>query len=316
MKNFNRVLITILVILSVLAISINPLILSLVRREFKIRLPGSVVEISQCRFDPFGKLSFSDIKINKLSVYDIRIRYLAFGFSFFSIFKAFQGNFLRIIESFDMNLDSLEINSVRINNGHLKVSRSSDNGAIECAEFKYEKLKVVDIKAKAGLKDDHLRINSLSGRLLGGIFQGDSLIRLKEPLEYQANLNFINLDLDTFMKDFALDEKAAVTGQMNGFMKLLGENQFIRIMEGKLTSGQAGGTLTIKDTGFLQNLARSSGQALDLVVESFKNYRYNSGKTSIALENNNIIFLVDLDGRSGKRSLNLTFHDFNPGRTK
>jgi hypothetical protein len=118
------------------------------------------------------------------------------------------------------------------------------------------------------------------------------------------------------MKDFAFDEKAEVTGQVSGFLKLQGENQFVRVLDGNLASGKEGGSLTIKDTRFLQNLARSSGQALDLVVESFKNYRYNTAKTTIVLENNNIVFLINLNGSAGKRSLNLTFHDFNPGRTE
>ena len=316
MKHFNRVLVIIFVIFSILAISINPLILFLVRRELKIRLPGSVVEIFRCRFNPLGKLSFSDIKINKAPVYDVRIRYLSFGFSLLSIFKAYQGDLPGIIESCDISLDSLGVNNARINNGYLKVARGSDNGVIGCAEFKYEKLRVTDIKAKASLKDDYLRIDPLSGRLLGGILKGNSFISLKAPLGYQADLNFTNLDLDIFMKDFAFDEKAEVTGQVSGFLKLQGENQFVRVLDGNLASGKEGGSLTIKDTRFLQNLARSSGQDLDLVVESFKNYRYNTAKTTIVLENNNIVFLINLNGSAGKRSLNLTFHDFNPGRTE
>jgi hypothetical protein len=107
MKYFNRVLIIIFLILSILAISINPFILFLVRRELKIRLPGSTVEISQCRFNPLGKLSFLDIQINKAPVYDARIKHLSFGFSLLSIFKAHRGDLLGIIESCEMILDSL-----------------------------------------------------------------------------------------------------------------------------------------------------------------------------------------------------------------
>jgi hypothetical protein len=115
------------------------------------------------------------------------------------------------------------------------------------------------------------------------------------------------------MEEFALNEKAGVSGKVSGFLKLRGDARKLDLIEGNLNSGKEGGILTIKDTKFLENLARSSGQALDLVVESFKNYRYNTGKTALFLEQNNLIFRVDLEGSAGKRSLNITLHDFNPG---
>jgi len=98
--------------------------------------------------------------------------------------------------------------------------------------------------------------------------------------------------------------------------KLQANNRDILFLEGDLSSGKDGGVLTIKDSRFLENMARSSNQALDLVVESFKNYRYNTGVVSLGLENNNVVFLIDLEGSAGKRSLKIIWHDFNLRRGK
>jgi hypothetical protein len=316
MKHFRRILVIVSVSFLILALSINPLILFIAREQLKVRLPGSNVAITGCQFNLFRGVYFKGILISKAPVYDLQIKSLAIGFSFSSVLEVFQGDMVGAIESCEILLDALEFNKVRMTGGYLKVSRTKDDGQVSCPEFKYEKLKVSGINGKAILKDDYLYFDSLSGRLLSGLFKGNGLIRLNLNPEYQARMDFTNLDLDTFIKDFALNEKAEASGKVSGFLKLQGDSRRFEILEGNLGCNKEGGTLTIKDTQFLQNMARSSGQALDLVVESFKNYRYNTGKTVLSLENSDLVFLVDLDGFAGKRSLNITLHEFNPGRIK
>jgi hypothetical protein len=316
MKHFSRISAIVGISFLILFVSINPLILFIARKQLKARLTGSVVAISRCQFDFFHRIIFNGIQVSKAPVYDLRIKSLAIGFSPASILKVFQSDIVGAIESCEISMDSLELDKARIRDGYLKVSRTSDKGKVSCAEFKYEKLKVSGIKGKASLKDDYLRFDSLSGMLLDGIFKGESFVKLEPSLGYRAQIDFENLDLATFMKDFALDEKAEVSGTVNGFLRLQGDNRKLEVLEGILGSGKEGGTLTIKDTRFLQNMARSSGQALDLVVESFKNYRYNTNKTTLSLEKNNLIFMINLEGTAGKRSLDITLHDFYLGRIK
>ncbi len=316
MRLHNRIFIAGFAIFLALAIFRNPLLVFIARRQLKTRLPGSTVVVSRCRINPLGKIYFSGIQLKKPFVYELRIKYLTVDFSLVSILKALGKDFAQAVEGCDLDLEYFQAGKIRIKDGFLKVRRSQDDGLIGCAELKYEKLDVRDIKGKAGLKGDYLRIDQLSGNLLGGIFKADSLIKLNALAEYQANLDFNGLDLGIFMKDFAFDEKAEVTGKLSGSLKLRADNQNILLLEGRFGSGKEGGLLTVKDLRFLQNMARSSGQALEIVVASFKNYRYNTGIISIGLENNNIVFLIDLEGGAGKRSLNITWHDFNFGRGK
>ena len=313
MKHFSRIVVIFSISIFVLVLSVNPLILFLVRGQLKSRLPGSNVVISGCNFNFFRGIFFKGILLSKKPVYDLRIKSLAIGFNPASMLKAFQGDIIGAIESCEVILDPSVLDKIRIKDGYLKVSRISDNGRISCAELKYEKLKVSGINGKASLKEDYLRFDSLSGLLLDGMFKGESSIKLDPSLRFQAKIDFISLDLAAFVKDFALDEKAEVSGKVSGFLKLLGGGQGLEVLDGNLEGGKEGGMLTIKDTQFLRNMARSSGQALDLVVESFKNYRYNTNKTTFSLEDNSLVFMVNLDGSAGKRSLDITLHDFNPG---
>jgi hypothetical protein len=316
MKLYSRIPVIVLISFFVLAVSINPFILFIVREQLKKRLPGSTVAISRCRFIFFRGISLNGILVSKAPVYDLRIRSLSIGFSPATIFKAFQGGLAQAIESCEITIDYFDFNKARLTGGYLKVSRTNDNGEVGCAEFKYEKLRVKDIKGKSSLKKETLRFDSLSGQLLSGSFKGDSFVLLNSSLGYQAKTDFSNLDLGTFMKDFALNEKAEVSGTVSGFLELRGDSRKFEVMEGNLDSSKEGGTLTIKDTKFLENMARSSGQALDLVVESFKNYRYNTAKITLFLKDNNLVFLIDLNGSAGKRTLDITLHDFNLGRIK
>jgi hypothetical protein len=71
--------------------------------------------------------------------------------------------------------------------------------------------------------------------------------------------------------------------------------------------------LTITDDKFLNNVAKSSGQSLDILVESFKNYHYNTGVMKLSLERGDIVFDIALEGEAGKRNLSIVLHDFKLG---
>lgn len=219
-----------------------------------------------------------------------------------------------LIKACQITVDSLETSQFRLKTGYLKVSREGrDDGVIAIQEVKAGKLVVKGILGKAWLKDDYLFLDSLSARLLGGRLELDSQIKLPGDLVYQADLNFLDLDLDVLVKEFELEEKADVSGKVGGSLKLKGKLQEIEVLEGDFSAGKDGGILTIKDRQFLERLARSSKLDPDLVVESFQNYRYNTGVITASLQDNNIVLFFNLAGPGGKRNFNIIQHDLNPG---
>ncbi len=244
-------------------------------------------------------------------MYDFKIKHAQVKFSPGSIFRGIKGNLWETIESCDVSIEYLEAGGARLQGGYLRVARGKNDGLIGAETLRIGKLNIKDIKGKARLEGEYLFLDSLSAGTLSGLLQGSFGVNLDDFFKYQAELNLVNLDMDVFVKDFAFNEKVDVTGKVSGFLRLRGQKEKILAIDGNFSAGKDGGTLTIKDLRFLENIARGSGQALDLVVESFKNYRYNTGSIHISLENNNIVFLINLDGNTGKRSLNIILHDFN-----
>jgi len=151
----------------------------------------------------------------------------------------------------------------------------------------------------------------LSAKVLDGRLKGDLSFLLVREQEYSAKLEFVDLDLATFIRDFDLSKKYELTGRLCGTATLKGRGRSLRILDGNFSAAQEGGLLVIKDTRFLENMARRSGQSLDILMESFKDYKYNTGIMQLSLERDNLVFNIVLDGNSGKRNLSITLHDFS-----
>jgi hypothetical protein len=156
----------------------------------------------------------------------------------------------------------------------------------------------------------------------------DALINIdlgkKSFSEFQKNINtssgkiyfFPNL-LEVSNLSLSLQSKEfSVSASFSGLVKLKTKGSGLEAIDGNFNALSPGGMLTIKDSGYLENMARSSGQSLDILVESLKNYHYNSGVAKLSLERNNFIFDIFLEGETGKRNLKVTLHDFNLRRER
>jgi hypothetical protein len=89
-----------------------------------------------------------------------------------------------------------------------------------------------------------------------------------------------------------------------------GAGHDIEILSGELSSFGSGGILVIKDTNFLQNMARKTNRSLNLLVENFKDYHYNIGTIKLLLDNGDLVLDSVLEGETGKRDINIVLHDF------
>lgn len=183
---------------------------------------------------------------------------------------------------------------------------------IEVKESRIRDFNIKEIKIEYNLfsffKKGFLRV-FLSADFSGGQVLADLVFRPGKDKRYEGDIKFLNLGLETFTEDFKLGRKVQMSGSLSGNAVLKGRGRDIDILSGRLISSK-GGTLTIKDTAFLERIARSSGQSLDILVESFKNYHYNTGVIKLFLDKGDIILDAALDGEAGKRDLNITVHDF------
>lgn len=209
-----------------------------------------------------------------------------------------------------LRIDSLNIQGLGLDNATFRLCQGLSNSEFYIGQVQYNKLKLREIKAYPKLQNNILSLDSLSAALLDGKLEGDLQIGLHPAVEYSGRLNFSNLDLDTFIKDFELEEKVSLSGRVGGAITLRGRGPQLSLLSGGLTVDLPGGILTIKDVKFLENLAAKSGESMDILMESFTNYSYNTAVLKLSLDKGDLICNIALEGPSGKRNLDITLHDF------
>lgn len=218
--------------------------------------------------------------------------------------------FTQSLDYLDFEIDIFKMLGVQLENASLKLGSRLGQGDFSLAKLKYDKLSVTDIKGKAKLEGMVVLLYGVSARALDADIEGDLNLKIGKETQYLANLKFAHLDIERFVRDFNLGEKFEMTGRISGDLKLQGKGAQIEILGGSFSTLQPGGTLVIRDTKFLENMARNTRQPVNLLMESFKNYRYNTGLMSLDFEDGNIMLKIELEGEAGKRNLSVTVHDF------
>lgn len=216
----------------------------------------------------------------------------------------------QLVNSLDLKMVSMDAQGISMKEASLKVEPLIHEGNLYVKEIKYNKLVIEAVKGKAELKGMTLSLTSIYGQLLGGDISGDFKLQAGKNLKYSFNFKLSDIDLDKFVNDFDLKEKFQLSGRLSGAANLSGQNTNIRDLSGDFSTSGLGGVLIIKDAKFLENMARNSGESLDILVESFKNYHYNTGIMKLSFDKGNLIFNVVLEGEVGKRNLTITLHNF------
>ncbi|MFH1641081.1 MAG: YdbH domain-containing protein [Candidatus Omnitrophota bacterium] len=211
----------------------------------------------------------------------------------------------------NLKLAELKLSAVQLEDAFLELKQGLGRGTLNLSKVKYDKLNITDIKGAIKLEGKTLFLSSLSARALDGDLQGDFNCEMDKGIQFIATLKFIGLDIEQFVRDFNLREKFNMTGRLKGELVIGGSAWRIAMLKGDFFTLEPGGMLVIKDTKFLENMARRTRQPLDLLVESFKNYGYNVGLMTLGIEESNIIFKMTLEGEAGKRNLSVVLHDFD-----
>ena len=211
---------------------------------------------------------------------------------------------------FALRVVSLEGSGLQLKDAFVAAEKSSP-GSLRIAEVTYDKLAIKKIEGKARLEDKSLFLDSLSAEVLGGTIRGSAHLELKQAGEYAVELQAKDVDLAAFINDFNLGEKVSLSGRLSGKAALRTRGYDIALLSGDFSAEAPGGMLTIKDATYLEGIARSSSQSMDLLVESFKNYRYNTGIMKLSFEKESLILNIVLEGEAGRRNLSVILHDFN-----
>jgi len=160
------------------------------------------------------------------------------------------------------------------------------------------------------LDKQKLFFKPLTGQMLNGLIDADINVRIEKEPEYSARFNFNNLDLAEFINAYHLGEKVNIQGLVAGHLVLKGRGKNLKILNGHFFSGRQGGNVIIKDTHFLKRFVTQSNQSADLLLESLKNYHYNTADIQLSLDQGTALLEINLNGETGKRNLQIRLHRF------
>jgi hypothetical protein len=214
------------------------------------------------------------------------------------------------IDYLELRIETLSIHDFHLKDAYLRVRQMQPLEDFYIKQIRYGKVRIGEIKGKVELKSKVLSVDSFSGNLLQVTLQGDLRVMTEKNPEYNINLKFQNLDLQGLVNNFNLTEKFEMSGNLDGRVSLVGRGLNINWLQGEFLLPKPGGILNIKDNQFLKTIAQNTQQPLDTVATGYKEYHYNTGKGELALQKNNLILNVALDGETGQRNFKITLHDF------
>lgn len=213
------------------------------------------------------------------------------------------------INYFKLKMANLDTRGLRLKDATLNIFQNQP-GELYIEEATYNKLKLKKIQGKVSLDGHNLIFHPISARALNGEIQGNLTLGLDEETGYTLDLKTQRLSLTTLVDDFNWNEKFQLSGSLGGSLNLEGKGYKPIALAGNFSVSEPGGSLTIKDKRFLENMARNTGQSLDLLIESFKDYHYNIGSLKLTLRERDLWLEIALDGPQGRRNLTITVHDF------
>ena len=248
------------------------------------------------------------VKIEKLEVINARCAITAKEAALKAALSASFDMKTATLESCELAIDSLEAGAAALQACALAVKNNAGPGNFSVKKITFQNAALREIGGRPRLIDNALVFDDLSGEFLGGKVLAQGALSLAGGFSYELNVVFTALDLDRFVRDFKLTEKLALAGNISGPLSLKGSGGRLGKIRGNL-SADKGGQLTIKDDTYLKGIAQNSGQSLDIIVESFNNYHYNTGDIAVSLDEGNLVFTIALEGQAGKRQLSVVLHD-------
>jgi hypothetical protein len=214
----------------------------------------------------------------------------------------------RSLEYLDLKMSNFRMQAAKAKNCLAKLEPDYHQGQFSVSQIDYDKLKIEGIQGKFRLTDLDVTFYDIKASVLqGSIFANFSLSVGEEP-EYTANLRCTDVNIEKFVRDFKLGDKFDMTGKLSGGLSLRGKGSRVEILGGNFATLAPGGELVVKDAKFLENMARSTRQPMDLLVDSFKDYHYNTGQLSVGLQGDAVELKVSLEGEAGKRNLSILLH--------
>lgn len=214
-----------------------------------------------------------------------------------------------LVKNIFLELDSMDMMGVFLGKGYIRGNPSA--GGAECyfQNVKYNDVKLKDVSGILFVNENTVLLNPFSAKIFDGSVDGNMRYELDKNRGFVIELNAARVKLSTLVREMKLEEKFQMTGEVGGKAELLGNGFSLLQIEGGFATNSAGGVLTINDVSFLENMAKNSGESLDILMKSVKEYQYSVGLLKLSSDMNDLVLDASLEGTSGKRNFKLILHD-------
>lgn len=177
------------------------------------------------------------------------------------------------------------------------------------AECRYARLVIKDISANIRMDKGSFAAEDISGTVFGGKLTGTIGARFDEDDIFYADLRFNGIRLLALAEELEFADKIELSGSMNGNMAIEARGTKVASIDGRFDTSREDNVFNIKDTSYLEKITGQTQQPADILVESLKDYRYNTGTLKLGLEGPDILLDINMDGDQGKRDLTVVLHD-------
>ncbi|MBF0216740.1 MAG: YdbH domain-containing protein [Candidatus Omnitrophica bacterium] len=206
---------------------------------------------------------------------------------------------IRTIKAFGISVEEAEISGAPYAGGAVLTARK-----ITCGDAV-----ISGVGGIVKVENDSIVLDQLAGTVFNGMIRGKAEMDLRKDGRFTASIDLTGLDLGTFIRDFKLAEKVEVTGTIGGGLRLAGSMTALTGITGEFSTDIPGGVLVIKDTTFLANMAKRTGQSIDMLMENFSRYVYNKGGMKVGFNGRDMSLDIEMEGEAGKRTFNVVLHD-------
>jgi hypothetical protein len=210
----------------------------------------------------------------------------------------------------EFSADSFEIPKLKASG--IRASWGPDPGTLNIAGIKTPKASLEAIEGRFFVDLPEIRFEPIHARFAGKGLTGSGAVRFGKTVGYRIEVLAGALPAQTLIRAFEWEKKVSMSGVFDGRLKVEGSGKKLTMLEGTFDAAGGGGDIVVLDQAFLQRIADSSKQPIEIVKASFENYHYNDGKVRFFLDRKDLKLNLDLGGEAGKRNLEVNLHDMFP----
>ncbi len=254
-----------------------------------------------------GSSSGASVKLAKLAISDLKLDIETQDLTLNGKVSFVRDMELNKFEDASIAIAKLRLGSIVIKDIDSKINYAQ-RGKLTVRQIAFQKWNLDEILIDFELKNDRLDLTLDSALWLGVTLTGTGDIRFAPAMAYALKVEITALPISRILTTYEWDKKLSVSGQLGGTLDIAGSSSRITELKGVLRNA-TDGNIVILDQAFLQRIADSAKQPIEIIKATFENYHYNEGEVAVSLDNQNIRLGINLNGEAGKRNLEVYLHD-------